>query len=150
MLVWYNNGADGVLIDDRGKIPVFRDLSSCLAAMAPLGIELKIEESQLYDFDRLRVWLEEPDDQIGCADFLNIWNLFDDITASYGIAQDYRDEYEEADDVYDKLFWGCNLPSVTPEGEHYAPGWSETELHVMGCVLREGLRLFESKIAVID
>lgn len=150
VLVWYNNDADGVLIDDRDKIPVFRDFPCCLAATAPLDIELKLEESEPYDFDQLKVWLEKPDDQLDCADFLNIWNLFDDIMRSYAIAQDYRDEYEEADDVYDKLFWGCNLPSVTPEGEHYAPEWSEVELYVMACVLREGLRLFESKIAVID
>ena len=150
ILVWYSNDQDGVFIDERGHIPVFRDISRSLAFMTPLGIELTIEESEPYDLDRLRAWLEDPHGQIDCSNVLNIWNLIDDIMRSYGLAQDYREEYDEADAIYDKLFWGCNLPSVTPEGEHYAPDWSETERSVMACVLGEGLRLFESKIAVVD
>jgi hypothetical protein len=42
---------------------------------------------------------------------------------------------------YDKLFWGNNLPVVTPPGEFYVPAWSDEELAELHRILSDGMRL---------
>jgi hypothetical protein len=55
--------------------------------------------------------------------FLNIWNTLDDV--SHSISQDLMasDLYssEELNYLYEKLFFGNNLESITPEGKKYYP-----------------------------
>ena len=52
----------------------------------------------------------------------------------------------EAQVIYDKLFWGCNLPSMTPPGMHYEPTWSPEEITTVVEVLHSGLRLLRDAI----
>ena len=59
-----------------------------------------------------------------------------------GIAFDHLDS--QFPSIYDKLFWGNNLPSLTPKGRHYVSEWSPDELAALAEVLSAGLALFES------
>jgi hypothetical protein len=45
--------------------------------------------------------------------------------------------------IYHKLFWGNNLPPVTPEGCHFNPEWSRDELAALAGVLSAGLEMFQ-------
>ncbi len=47
---------------------------------------------------------------------------------------------------YDKLFWGCNLPAVTPPGEWFTPEWREDELAVIRQTFEAGLAQLESEL----
>jgi len=61
------------------------------------------------------------------------------------------DTFEQLDsrfsEVYEKLFWGNNLPAVTPKGFHFDPEWSPDEIAGLATVLRAGLKLFKSRLA---
>ena len=35
------------------------------------------------------------------------------------------------DSIYEKLFWGCNLPSVTPKDKYFEPIWEKVEIQEM-------------------
>jgi hypothetical protein len=48
--------------------------------------------------------------------------------------------------IYDKLFWGNNLPLITPEGERYLPEWSADEVQSLAQILASGLDLFISVV----
>ena len=48
--------------------------------------------------------------------------------------------------VYDKLFFGNNLPAMTPPGEHYDPTWSDAEIRILCSVIAAGLHLFRSHL----
>jgi hypothetical protein len=74
---------------------------------------------------------------VDCGLLLEAWNLFDDIAASIGAH--LHDRGERRDKVYDKLFWGNNLPAVTPPGRSYQPLWNGCELRILRSVLRRGL-----------
>ena len=68
------------------------------------------EELRLHDFDSAVSWLEadtEPD----CRLLLAIWNLAGDVARS--VNEPFEDRGEVLDDVYKKLFFGNNLPSMT-------------------------------------
>ena len=52
----------------------------------------------------------------------------------------------EAQVIYDKLYWGCNLPSMTPPGMHDEPIWSREEITTVVAVLHCGLRMLRDAI----
>ncbi len=51
-----------------------------------------------------------------------------------------------ARDIYQKVFWGNNLPAVTPAGKGFDPTWSEEDLIGIKAVLETGLSLFVSNL----
>ena len=48
--------------------------------------------------------------------------------------------------LYDKLFRGCNLPSLTPPGEDYEPVWTVPETTALKQVLLLGLAEFRARV----
>lgn len=109
-------------------------------------ISIQPDDSPLYDFDAIKNWTAAlRRTEIDCVSFLDAWNLLVDIEASLG------SELEEPDGsrtVYEKLFWGNNLPAVTPEGEHYEPEWSEEEAKIMAKVFQSGIETLQNGIAI--
>ena len=86
-----------------------------------------------------------------CEEALCAWNLFSDVAASFqkrGFAFENRDAQFPA--IYKKLFYGNNLPSITPEGKQYIPEWSQEEISSLADVLTAGLELFLSSVRQVD
>lgn len=84
-------------------------------------------------------WLNVPRKKIDVKAFLNIWNLFMDVSASVGGS--FNADRERTERIYAKLFWGNNLPSITPKGKHYTPLWRPEEVRLIRRTLAEGLAL---------
>ena len=105
---------------------------------------MKREEPVVYDLDSIAAWLADPSvETVDCGAFLAVWNLFGDIARScpgYGVSFVGHDEQLGA--VYEKLFHGNNLPSVTPPGEHYVPALSREEIAGLRQTFQVGLRMF--------
>lgn len=53
---------------------------------------------------------------------------------------------QKADKCYDKLFYGNNLPSVTPPGEHYSPHFDDHEQRVIHEILDRGRVILASHL----
>lgn len=88
----------------------------------------KTECESSFDVDEA---LEElSNDTVDESSILNIINLMTDF--GFNTKKLFPNE------VYDKLFWGNNLPSVTPEGKHYTPKWSKNEI----AFLENGIKKF--------
>ena len=82
-----------------------------------------------------------------CSAFLNAWNFFDDLAGLHtGVDSEYTRLSRAAATCYDKLFWGNNLPSVTPPGERFEPTWSPDDLAAIGRVFVAGLRLLRTEL----
>lgn len=59
----------------------------------------------------------------------NAWNLFEDLAHTYELPRDLAIFCEpRLQKVYEKFYWGCNLPALTPSGKSYAPIWQSDEL----------------------
>jgi hypothetical protein len=73
-----------------------------------------------------------------CKQLLDGWNLLEDLARSLDLAMDkgsVRDQKMRGK-AYQKLFWGNNLPSVTPEGRTYLPLFDAHERRLMRRHLR--------------
>ena len=144
-LIWYSDEKDGVFVDSNGFVPSFKDSDSLLKYAAERTISVDIEEPILLNLDRVNKWLEEKDvELIECNTFNGAWNLFADV--SHSINGKIDPDPDLTLEIYNKLFWGCNLPSVTPKGEKYHPAWTQRELKIMAEVLGSGMQMFQERV----
>jgi hypothetical protein len=145
--IWISDEVDSVVVHDKGLIPSFKD-SIVLRRYANLNhYILESEEPVLHNLDRIAAWAASPVIPVDCKEALAAWNLFGDVAASIavrGIAFERLDSDSKFRAIYKKLFWGNNLPSVTPKGEHYVPEWSPDEIASLAEMLITGLEMFAS------
>jgi hypothetical protein len=144
-LIWYSNEEDGVFVDEGGAVPNFTDANALLKYADGRGISVDTEEPNLLNLDVLETWLKERDARLVDPNSFNgAWNLFADVSRS--INGGFDTDHALTRKIYDKLFWGCNLPAVTPAGEQYHPAWTRRELKIMRDVLSSGLQMFRSSV----
>jgi hypothetical protein len=141
-LVWQTDSGDAVdadtdavLVQD-GKVAAAGSAGGLRALGVRHGITLEDDDDDPLELDGLGDLLELPPSDELCARLLNAWNLYGDIARSVGCSLDDRGPV--AGNCYDKLFYGCNLESITPAGEHYAPVFSEDEKDMIREVLNRG------------
>lgn len=145
-LIWYSNDHDGVVVQSDGAVPSFGSLALLHTYAAAHQIVIKEEEPGLHNLDRVETWLNTPtlSSDIDCADFLADWNLFGDISASTNGSFDHDQKLTQ--DIYEKIFYGNNLPAMTPPGKHYTPIWTEAEITLMWKILSDGMSLFRKVV----
>ncbi len=144
-LIWISNEKESLVVDAEGYIPCFRDLTMVGQFAETNGILLESETPVLHDLDWVVAWRVARAVPVDCVEALGAWNLFRDVAASApskGIA--FGKLSSELSGVYDKLFWGNNLPAMTPKGERYVPQWSPEETRSLAEVLSTGFDLFVS------
>jgi hypothetical protein len=147
-VIWYSGERDGFVRDDVGRLRAACTPEVLTAAAGARDVFLVSSEPADYDFDRIRAWCAAPDGSgIDCSAFLDTWNFLDDLAGLYdGAETPYARLSRGAAARYDKLFWGSNLPAVTPSGERFEPDWRADELAEVRLVLEAGLGLLESEL----
>jgi hypothetical protein len=125
ILLWQTSAKDGedrFVTDSNNRLisskslPEFRDL---------LGRDLK-----------KKVHWSEKNLRVGrastvrtCTILLEGWNFIEDVLKSVGLYKELQEIHSIIlDNVYNKLFYGNNLSSVTPEGKSYNPVWTKEEI----------------------
>lgn len=141
-LIWYSNDPDGLIVNQRGQVMDFPNVSDLDA----FGLEnhLSIHEGMTpFDLDLIANWVERPAEaQIDCERFLNAWNLFGDLAASVGEAGQAFTEFDDCVETYDKLFHGNNVPALTSPGKEFTPQWTKGDIQELLKVFNAGLALF--------
>ncbi|MGI4789410.1 MAG: hypothetical protein ACRYFS_11245 [Janthinobacterium lividum] len=152
-LLWYTDVSpdgvdpDGVVLDEAGFILTFRHVDDLRqeAARRGLPVEPRVDPEPL-DLDAIALWLATArKTNVDCETFLNAWNLFSDLASTIQGGPAHIDGQREGQ-IYHKLFWGNNLPVVTPPGKHYDPLWSKSDVGKMRNVLGVGMRLFRDRL----
>ena len=83
---------------------------------------------------------------ITCTILLDGWNFIEDMGRTFNLKKDLKRLHSRLlDKAYEKLFCGCNLPAVTPEGKSYSPLWSHEEILSMRAEFREIWRTFRNR-----
>ena len=148
-LIWYSNDSSGVVVAGGGSVPSFRTQLDLGVYAERRGLAFEAEEPSEYDFDAVELWLSRPEDSsIDCRLFLNVWNLIDDMATSTG-GEAFERTSRGAACVYDKLFWGNNIPAVTPPAECYVPVWSGEEVAKLHRILGDGMALVRNAVRAI-
>lgn len=145
--VWYTDDPhDGVILDSEGRLPVFRTCAELKTFASTLNLDLGDEEPILQNLDVLAQWIKAPAIRmINCVEFLNSWNLFVDLESSIK-RRNMEKEDKLYSRVYDMLFWGNNLPAVTPAGKRWTPPWRRKHVRELRASLEPRLKLFRSHL----
>jgi hypothetical protein len=146
-VIWFQNDVDGVITTHNKRIVTFetQDDATNYAVGSNIALTPRVDENLELD------WLVDGADfstgDIDCRRTLLAWNFFADVAASLGAkASDFLAKDRKPSKTYDKVFWGNNLPAVTPDGEHYVPSWSTEEIEEIKSILVAGLMLFISNL----
>lgn len=76
---------------------------------------------------------------------LTVWNAMTDLLPAAGVPFEFTGSL--ANKVYDKLFWGLNLPSFASEGRRYLPRWSPRERAKVVQVIRASAERVRALVA---
>jgi len=150
VLLWYSDDVDGlVTAPAHDGVLRFGRLSDAEQYARDHSLALAKEPSAFFDLDQLEAWLSSPNVSIDCRSFLDYWNFFVDVAASVEQGAEFRAlDRAACARTYDKLFYGNNLPAITPEGCSYEPIWSAEEVTEIAALMSAGLRLFRA--ATVD
>lgn len=145
LFIWYCDQTDGVVKNDAGKVVTFASEQDAKRYLDQLGLQLQDQDAvPNYDFNAVARWCASPDGEvINCSDFLNTWNMLGDLIGQSVGPSAFKEADRRLAHIYDRLFWGGNLPSITPEGEHFTPAWSDEDV-------QEIARLFTAGVAEIS
>ena len=97
----------------------------------------------IYDLDKL---LEGEENLYSSPDynwFIEIWNFFSDlysVTDQTFIGDSSKTSVSE---LYDKLFYGCNLLVTNNEDKRYYPKWKTEDIALLKGVMLNGVENFE-------
>jgi len=147
-VIWFQDERDGFVCETDGRLVWARSTAEMATVALHLGNTLASENSTLYDFDHIRAWNQSPvAESVDCKAFLDAWNFFDDLAGIHDFPDsDFAKVSHAAADRYDTLFWGCNLPSMTPPGEHFEPTWTQEQLNEIATVMEAGIALLRQKL----
>jgi hypothetical protein len=144
LLLWFSDEEDGVFTEAPGRVLSFATEARLLSFTDRHGLPVAEEGPILHDLDAVQRWTTDPRaETLDCRDALAAWNLFMDVASSLPVegAAFVRAD-SELNLIYEKVFWGNNLPAVTPEGERYEPLWTEDEVSHLAGLLSRGFELF--------
>lgn len=139
---------NGVVLDDKFKLQVFDSPDAAREFALRVGrpfhqFDYYKSEPPDYDFVPLVDWLRNPlPETVNCHVFNMAWNLLNDICETIPWLTEPFRKYPY-DVVYDKLFWGLNLPAVTPEGKHWTPVWRHSQVTLLRRVMRRTVLEFQ-------
>lgn len=147
-LVWRTAESNSLWRDQHGHLLVDAHEQRLRESAESQGIRIEPDAPAQYDFDKTERWCAKADDtSVDCNAILNHWNFLDDLAAWPPQQQSaYQTASKNATGVYNKLFFGCNLPAVTPAGEEYLPNWSADELVELREVLIAGIELLKTEL----
>jgi hypothetical protein len=143
-LIWFStDDKDGFLVDENGFIPSFENIENLRNYAHSKQIVVNTEDPNFFNLDVIQDWVNKNLNKIEDYNaILNVWNLFDDISFSTNGNFDKIGHYN----IYERIFWGCNIPAMTPEGESFTPTWTKKELKIIRETLKLGFQMFVEKV----
>lgn len=148
LVAWYSDQDDFLLTTEADSIVAFQDLSDFRSRCCD-RFDPDEEAPARYDFDRLQEQVSDGlSGGVDAVEILNTWNLFDDLSRS--CRRTFAGNLDRFDDLYDRIFYANNLPSITPIDSQFDPIWTP-EKSALCEVLQNGLDLlggltFEERI----
>lgn len=151
ILIWQTGGNDTFRLDSEKRLisaPTIEALKDSLGEDAH-NVEWS-EEAEL-NFDKFWTSLRNmrparSSSERTCDLLLNGWNFIEDLGRTFG----FDTELEELrtpilNNAYQKLFYGNNLPSITPEDRSYYPLWTDEEMLALRKAFKKVWNFFQTK-----
>jgi len=134
--IWYTDEEDG-FVSEHNKILFFDYVESLKEFCDNKNIIILDDKiSCVYDFGYLKKWLLSPNDRFNCSIMLDFWNIISDASKSMGVEFIGDDKENDAtNQLYLKLFHGCNLPAINTSRKKYIPKWTQKEIESLADIL---------------
>ncbi|MBX3155969.1 MAG: hypothetical protein KF773_08215 [Deltaproteobacteria bacterium] len=130
---------DHVVVDADKRLLTFPSVSAARAA----GTAVSSDAPASYDLDAIDAWCKSTRDDVDCRSILPAWNLIGDLP---DLGSLYKALDDQANTIYDKMFHGSSLPSMTPPGAEYTPTWRPAELALLKRLLLLGLAELRARL----
>lgn len=137
--IWYTDDKDGFLAGSN-RILIFQSQQQLYFYAKENNLIFQDDITGL-SVDIAVDWLKKESNNIDCKYFLDFWNIIGDLAYSVHDSFYGNGENDLIIKVYNKLFYGNNLPSIKGDGEDYYPTWSKEEVDVLILVVKDGLRI---------
>lgn len=143
--IWYTNDTDGIIIEVN-LLKYFYSIAK-LKRYCHENSMIINEDVSVYSLDKALEWILSDKTTIDCKFILSIWNIMSDLSRSTG-------EYFYGNDeglvtIYNKLFYGNNLPALNAGEDLYTPSWCIDEILLISKVLHDGIDLFEKSFSAV-
>lgn len=136
------NSEKDIFASNDKKILTFENLDAIISYVNSNNLNLiGNSEDSVYDVKKLQTLLSHLDPDFNCREVLNFWNITDTICNTILLA--FIGNNKKYDDIYNKLFGGCNTVLNAYE---YHPKWKRKELKKIQKVLRECFLLINKYI----
>lgn len=146
LIGWFWEDGQDALINVQNRLVVFAGAADARRYAALHGLPVGDDPVAVYDVDAVQHWIDHPlKKRVDPVLLLRIWNLCIDIAAA--TRRPFERRARRTDRISNKLFWGNNLPAMTPPGEHYIPRWRRAEVQALRQVLRQGVALIHAAFA---
>lgn len=134
ILLWYSSKrGDFFLTGPEGELLSASSVAQLQQRMRGRSEEVQWKEGAELNLDAFWRALgtlntKAPSPQKTCRLLLNGWNFVEDLLRTLGLNKERRRlRSRELNRCYDKIFFGSNLPSVTPKSKRFEPLWTERE-----------------------
>jgi hypothetical protein len=135
-LVWLTKEGDKdtFRLDSNNRLISFRSERGLRDLPGTRSKQLKWSEGVQIDFDHFwnalrRLKVGKSSSAKTCKILLDGWNFIEDMVRTVGLTETTKGLHSPLlKKVYDKLFYGNNLPAVTPESKSYTPLWLREEI----------------------
>ncbi len=151
ILVWQTNGKDTFRLDPEGRLisaPTVEELKHQIGEDAR---RVAWAEGAEINFDRFWVSLRNmrpvrSSSEQTCHLLLNGWNFLEDLGRTFRSDKELEGLRSPLlSKAYEKLFYGNNLPSMTPKGHSYHPLWTAEDMQAFRTEFRKVWQVFREK-----
>ncbi len=134
-IFWYmDDEEDKVLLDTCDKLIFFTDEELASLVVVENGYEINDEIFSM----SWNILEELKNEIINCETVLNYWNILSDV--AHSIKAHFIGDKKNGmiQNIYEKLFYGCNLPAIKKSEKEYIPQWTEEEKNGIIEVIENG------------
>ncbi|WP_428771113.1 hypothetical protein V1L52_04520 [Treponema sp. HNW] len=144
--LWFDDGKrDRFLTDTTNTLLYFENENEIRNFCTAHNLNIQKNKAVCYNIDSFMHEFNLYD--IDCNIFLDYWNIASDMAYTYSehFIGDDDGPSGETVGVYDKLFYGNNLPALKKESsEVYIPIWERDELDIIQAVFTDIKRIFHT------
>ena len=147
--LWFSDKENNdLLLSENNKILLFKSNTKIEENSIMINDSIQYTEF-VYNFDKIndenrwvrkakKSYMDKEDFfEIDNIYILSLWNILKDVFTTIQI-EFIGDDYKY-DDIYNKIFFGNNCPSVTPKDKEYIPLWKIKEINSIKKVINEGI-----------
>ncbi len=139
---WYTDDIDGFLLNENKKIRTFSNRTEAKSFAQTYGFKM-IDEAVIISSD---IVFTLDTETLNCDVILTYWNILSDVAMSVNRQFLGDSRTEEIQKIYNKLFYGCNLPAIKKDGDDFLPIWSEKEVQKIVEVIENGLQILSDSL----